>query len=73
MKRALLVIPANHKFKIAWDLWIMFVLLFTTAIIPWRLAFVENEVRSWNTFFYSMDGLFGIDIILWFFTSYTDA
>ena len=67
------VIPSNNKFKIAWDLWIMFVLLFTTAIIPLRLAFIEEEVRSWNIFFYAIDGLFAVDIVLWFFTSYVDT
>ena len=71
-QKAKCVIPCNFNGKIAWDLFIMVVLLFTTAIIPIRLAFVEEEVKSWETAFYAIDLLFFMDIILWFFTSYID-
>lgn len=37
------VIPCNHKIKMGWDIFIMVLLLVTTAIIPVRLAFVEED------------------------------
>lgn len=66
------VIPGNHKIKIGWDLGIMVLLLITTAIIPVRLAFVEEDTKPWQTAFFVIDGIFFFDIILWFFTSYQD-
>lgn len=51
----------------------MFVLLITTVIVPYRLAFVDIESTEWVITYYVIDSLFLIDIILWFFTSYTDT
>lgn len=51
----------------------MFILLFTSIVIPFRLAFVPEETRGWMIGFYCLDFLFFIDICLSFFTSYTDS
>lgn len=67
------VILANDKYKIAWDIYIMFILINTTVFVPYRLAFIDQEEIGWTTTYYCIDALFFVDIILWFFTSYTDS
>lgn len=59
--------------KIIWDIFIMTILIFTFVVIPYRLAFVTDEVYGWIVTFYVLDFLFFIDIILAFLTSYTDS
>ena len=66
------IINQNEKWKIAWDLFIALVLIIIIVIIPARLAFVESEPLEWLITFYIIDFFFFIDIVLWFFTSYTD-
>ena len=66
------VINQNEKWKIVWDIYIMTILVIIIMIIPTRLAFVEEEPITWQVIFYMIDLNFGVDIVLWFFTSYTD-
>ena len=35
------IIPANNKYKIYFDLVILTTLIFTTTVVPWRLAFSD--------------------------------
>ena len=51
----------------------MCLLMFTTIVIPYRLAFIEEEPRDWLIAYYVLDSMFLIDILLWFVTSYTDT
>lgn len=67
------VIIQNNPYKIAWDIFIMCLLMFTTIVIPYRLAFIEDEPRDWLIAYYVLDSMFLIDILLWFVTSYTDT
>jgi hypothetical protein len=50
----------------------MVILLVVIMIVPARLAFIEDDPISWQMAFYAVDAIFAVDIILWFFTSYTD-
>jgi hypothetical protein len=50
----------------------MAILLVVIMIVPARLAFVEDDPISWQITFYTVDAIFAVDIVLWFFTSYTD-
>ena len=67
------IILQSNKYKLIWDIFIMVVLLVTTMVIPLRLAFVEEEPPVVLIIYYSIDALFAVDIVLWFFTSYTDS
>lgn len=58
--------------KIVWDLWILFILLIVSLIVPVRLAFVEEDTASWFMFYIVTDFMFLVDIILTFFTSISD-
>ena len=69
MKNKKCVIYQNNKFKLLWDLIIIFLLLFVCIVIPWRIAFVKNEPYTTKQIFILIDALFAIDIILTFFTT----
>lgn len=47
-------------------------LLFVSLIVPFRLAFVENESNTWFALYLITDAFFLIDIVLTFFTSIND-
>ena len=55
-----------------WDVYVMIVLVLTTFIIPYRLAFYENDSLEWVLLFYFFDVMFLIDVFLCFITSYND-
>lgn len=50
----------------------MVILVMITLIVPWRLAFVDDEILPITSMYYAIDILFLIDIILNFLTSYLD-
>lgn len=50
----------------------MLILLITTFIIPYRLAFIEEETTDWEITYYIFDLMFAIDMVLCFFTTFTD-
>ena len=47
-------------------------LLFSTLVVPVRLAFSEDDPLEWVIVYALIDVSFTIDIILTFFTSYTN-
>ena len=53
----------------------MFILLLTTFIVPYRLAFVETDPDppEWVATYYFFDFMFFIDVWLCFITTYTDS
>ena len=63
-----IIMPSN-KFKKAWDFLIVFHLLYTAFIVPYRVCFLDNS--SDFVFFYElwMDACFMVDIVLTFFTA----
>lgn len=50
----------------------MFILVMTTIVVPWRLAFIDEETITFNSIYYTIDFIFLIDIILNFLTTYLD-
>ena len=58
--------------KVCWDLFILFVLIFISISVPYRITFIEKDSKGWFTVFTIVDVCFGIDILLTFNTSYTD-
>jgi len=70
------IIIQSSKHKIMWDLIIVVSLLFVCVVIPWRITFAQREdsdkLNNWDYFFYAIDGLFLIDMVMTFFTSITD-
>lgn len=66
------IIIHDNKLKLVWDIYLMFVLILTTFIIPYRLAFYESDTLGWELLYYFFDLMFLIDVFLCFITSYTD-
>lgn len=62
------------EFKTAWDLFMTAVLIFSSFVIPYRMAFiaVEDETRTWNIINYLIDCTFLIDIFVTFNTAFYD-
>ncbi len=50
----------------------MAILLVTTIVVPWRLAFVDEETITFNSIYYTIDIIFFVDIILNFLTTFLD-
>ena len=66
------LIDPNSTWKIRFDIYIMFVMLFTAIVVPWRLAFHQDDDMMWIVINIIIDISFLVDIILIFFTAYFD-
>jgi hypothetical protein len=66
------IIMQNKLAKIVWDIWILVLLLVISTIVPYRLAFSDQDSVPWITLYSVADTFFFIDIIVTFFTSVTD-
>jgi hypothetical protein len=70
------VILQDSKLKVVWDVFVMFVLITVTIIIPYRLAFDVGDGGDpieWVIIYYIFDFIFAVDIVLCFLTSYTNS
>ena len=62
----------DGKYKLIWDVFMMIILLFVAVILPYRMAFYDNDSSlSWMSIWLIIDVLFFIDMILTFCTTYT--
>jgi hypothetical protein len=61
----------NNKYKIWWDLFIMIILVFISIVVPFRLAFIEEDSQGWVILHLTIDVFFFFDILFTFFTSVT--
>lgn len=50
----------------------MAILIVTTLIVPYRLAFVDEEPIQWTVAYYVFDFIFLIDMTICFFTTFKD-
>jgi voltage-gated potassium channel Kch len=66
------IIFPDDSFKIKWEMMISVVLIFTAVTTPLRLAFSESDDSTWTAVNNIVDALFGLDIIICFFTAYED-
>jgi hypothetical protein len=60
------------EFKNTWDLCLVLVLIFSSLMSPYRLAFVEEDDTTWKVINTVVDLVFGIDILVVFNTAYYD-
>lgn len=66
------MIYPEDSWKQQWDIFISLILIFTCAVTPYRLAFIEEDSTDWVIINYSVDCMFLIDMILCFNTAYYD-
>eukprot|EP01006_Ploeotia_vitrea_P007575 TRINITY_DN17489_c0_g1_i1.p1 TRINITY_DN17489_c0_g1~~TRINITY_DN17489_c0_g1_i1.p1 ORF type:complete len:759 (-),score=368.03 TRINITY_DN17489_c0_g1_i1:61-2133(-) len=64
------IILPSSPVKSVWDTVVLGLLLYLVAFLPWRVAFSDADDVSWLDIV--VDVLFGIDIIMSFFTAYED-
>ena len=68
-----LIILPDDKFKEKWELIIMALLLFTAIATPYRIAFFTTDSLGWTFIDYFTDFIFGVDIIINFFSAFEDS
>ena len=66
------LIYPDDKMKTKWDMFIVVLVLYTTTIYMYRLAFSDTDTLSWVIFEYILDCFFLIDCVFSFFTCYYD-
>ena len=64
------IILPDNPYKKMWDLLIAFLILYSAIITPYEIAFSDTSKVSW--FEILIDILLAIDIVLTFFSAYTD-
>lgn len=55
-----------------WEVLVSVILIFTAITTPLRLAFSESDDLAWTVINYTVDSIFGLDIIFCFFSAYED-
>jgi hypothetical protein len=64
----------DDDLKIYWDISLMVLLVIIGVITPFRVCIVDDEDQEyWIIFDYMTDFLFGLDLLLNFFTAYYEA
>ena len=66
------IIMRSNKCKLAWDIFVLIILLVVSMVVPIRLAFSTYDPLSWTIAYTVADSIFAIDLILTFFTSISD-
>ena len=64
------IILPDNPYKKIWDLIIAFLILYSAIITPYEIAFSDNNKSNW--FEILIDIFLAIDIVLTFFSAYTD-
>ena len=68
-----LLFPDN-KHKQRWDLWVSFLVILSCILTPWRIAFIDSDDSFWWILLDTLiDTFFLVDIVLNFFTVYTNS
>lgn len=62
----------DSKFKGVWNAVIIFFMIYTATILPYRVCFVDDYSSFYYHFDYVMNIVFGIDILVTFLSAYYD-
>lgn len=66
------IIMRSNKCKLAWDIFVLIILIIVSMVVPIRLAFSTYDPLSWTLAYIIVDCIFTVDLILTFFTSISD-
>lgn len=66
------LIKEVNPMKTVWDMFVMGWVFYAAIVVPFRLAFVEDESKGWKAVGYIMDAIFLLDLVMTFFVSYYD-
>ena len=62
----------SSKFKTFWNILVILLLGYTSTVVPFQVAFVDEDSGFAQFLNYCVDVLFGLDIIINFFSAYED-
>ena len=66
------IIPPICKWKVRWDFWIGFLIIYSVMVIPYRIGFDVPAEGAGDAFDIVVDVFFFIDILVNFRTAYVD-
>ena len=66
-----MVILTDNQYKRLWDLAIAIIILYSSIITPYEIAFIDKTKDSWSDFL--LDAFLWLDIVITFFSAYTDS
>ena len=69
-KPAWYIIMPDSKFKTFWNITIILLLGYTSTVVPFQVAFVDEDSTFATFVNYLVDVLFGVDIIVNFFSAF---
>ena len=72
IKPAFFIIMPDSSFKIAWNMVMIILLVYTATIVPFRTAFIDDASTNFEKFEYFVDFLFGCDLFVNFISAYVD-
>jgi hypothetical protein len=72
-KASCLIFPSTNKPKMAWDMYVVVLLLYTAFFVPYKVCFVDTSTRFDFILDCFIDASFCTDIILTFFTAVDDG
>ena len=67
MKVKILILFPDDGLRTKWELLVTILLIFTSIVTPYRIAFYEVDLIGWQIVDHITDILFAIDIIINFF------
>lgn len=65
------VILPDNPYKRLWDLAIAIIILYSSIMTPYEIAFIDKTKDTWSDFF--LDAFLWLDIVITFFSAYTDS
>ena len=65
------VILPDNPYKRLWDLAIAIIILYSSIMTPYEIAFIDKTKDSWSDFL--LDAFLWLDIVITFFSAYTDS
>lgn len=68
----IILLPEN-KFRMAWNLVTMVLLLYTASFVPYRTSFIEDAPPALIAWEWVVDALFVIDIVINFISAYENS
>ena len=66
------ILAPRNKLVQVWSIVIIFLLLYSATVMPYRLTFAEGRGGAWMAIEYTVDALFWFDLILNFISAYYD-
>lgn len=60
----------SSQFKTFWNIIVILLLLYTSTVVPYQVAFVDEDTLMMTAFNGLVDVLFGVDIVVNFFSAY---